>query len=76
MIYENTSQNDDTIIDFLDIIHRSFFFLIKNQRIRHWTLSPSSGKNLLSWAKSIELVPVSGLSCWDCARVMLDLLPQ
>jgi hypothetical protein len=34
-------------------------FLLK-QYFGDWILSPSSGKNLLSWAQSIELVPISG----------------
>jgi hypothetical protein len=31
-------------------------FLFKNRRFGHWILSPSSGKRLLSWAQSIQLV--------------------
>jgi hypothetical protein len=42
----------------LDIIHRRVF--IYKQRFGDWILSPSSGKSLLSWAQSIELVPTSG----------------
>jgi hypothetical protein len=37
----------------------SCFFYLK-QHFRGWILSPSSGKNLLSWTQSIQLVPVSG----------------
>jgi hypothetical protein len=47
-----------TIIVFLDIIHRPAFNL--KQRFGEWILSPSSGENLLSWAQSTVLVPISG----------------
>jgi hypothetical protein len=49
----------DTIIVFLDIIHHPFS-LFKTKRFGDWILSPSSGKNLLIWAQSVELVPISG----------------
>jgi hypothetical protein len=48
---------------FLNIIHRPVFIYEhshKTQRFGDWILSPSSGKNLLTWAQSIELVPISG----------------
>jgi hypothetical protein len=45
-----------TVIEFLDII--ILFFYLK--RFGDWNLSPSSGKSLLNWAHSIELVPISG----------------
>jgi hypothetical protein len=48
-----------TIIECLDIIHHSVF-LFKKQRFGEWTLFPSSGKSLLRWAQSIELVHISG----------------
>jgi hypothetical protein len=35
-------------------------FLFGTQRFGDWILSPSSGKNISSWAQSIELVPISG----------------
>jgi hypothetical protein len=42
--------------DFLDIIHLPDFYL---KRFGYWDLTPSSGKNLLSCAQSIELFPAS-----------------
>jgi hypothetical protein len=33
---------------------------MQNTSFRHWILSPSSGKSLLSWAESIELLHISG----------------
>jgi hypothetical protein len=36
------------------------FFLLQKQRFKDWTLSPSSGKRLLSWAQLKELVSISG----------------
>jgi hypothetical protein len=44
---------------FSDVIHRPVFYL--KQRFGDWSLSPSTGKNLLSWAKLTELVLISGL---------------
>jgi hypothetical protein len=35
------------------------FFILK-QRVEDWILSQSSGKSLLSWAPSTELVSTSG----------------
>jgi hypothetical protein len=57
MLCTNTFVNK--IIVFLDIIQLSVFYL--NERFGHWIQSPSSGKGLLGWARSIELVPISGL---------------
>jgi hypothetical protein len=53
---------------FLDIIHRHVFYL--KQHFGDWILSTSSGKNVLSWAKSIELVlsPETGTSSIDWAQ--------
>jgi hypothetical protein len=48
----------DIIIAFLVSIHRRVSYL--KETFRDWILSPSSGKNLLSWAQLIELVPISG----------------
>jgi hypothetical protein len=51
---------------FLDIIHRIFclkhdpVLIKKTQCFGDWILSPSSDACLLSWAQSIELVPISG----------------
>jgi hypothetical protein len=39
----------DKVIDFLDIIHSSIFYL---KRFRDWILSPSSGE------ASVQLVPI------------------
>jgi hypothetical protein len=36
---------------------------LKTQRFGDWIQSPSSGKNLLNWTQSIELVPISGPLC-------------
>jgi hypothetical protein len=36
-----------------------FFLLFKTQSVGDWILCPSSGKSLLSWAQSTELVPIS-----------------
>jgi hypothetical protein len=41
----------------MDITHHPVFYI--KQRSADWVLSPSSGKNLLSWAQLIELVPIS-----------------
>jgi hypothetical protein len=48
----------NNIIVFLDIIHRPDFYL-KSTKFR--SLNPVSffRRNLLSWAQSVELVPVS-----------------
>jgi hypothetical protein len=35
-------------------------FLFETQCFGYWILSPSSGKSLLIWVQSIELVPISG----------------
>jgi hypothetical protein len=53
-----------TFIEFLDIIHLPVFFLLKTQRLGDWILSLSS--DLLSWAQSIGVVPISG----PCACVV------
>jgi hypothetical protein len=50
---------EDTIIVFLDIIHRPIF-LLKTQCFGDWKLSPSSGESLLSWTQPTELVPIPG----------------
>jgi hypothetical protein len=51
---------DDAILitttEFLDVIHRPFF------HFGDCVLFPSSGKSPLSWAQSIELVPIFGQS--------------
>jgi hypothetical protein len=48
----------NTIIAFLDIIRRPVFHLTQN--VSETILSPSSGKILLSWAQTIDIVPISG----------------
>jgi hypothetical protein len=45
---------------FLDIIDRPVFFYLKHNVSETGVLSSSSGKSLLNWVQSIELVPVSG----------------
>jgi hypothetical protein len=42
------------------LYYPSTCFYLKTQRFGDWIPSPSSGKNLPSWAQSIQLVPVSG----------------
>jgi hypothetical protein len=51
LVYQ--SEVNGKIIVFFDIIHRPFFYL--KQLFGNWILSPSSGKNVLCWAQSIEL---------------------
>jgi hypothetical protein len=51
-------QTSLRIILFLDIIHYLVFYLKHN--ILETVLFPTSDKNLLSWAQSIELVSISG----------------
>jgi hypothetical protein len=48
-----TQHECNAIIVVLDIVHCPVFYL--KQRVGDWILSPSSGKNLLSWAQSLEL---------------------
>jgi hypothetical protein len=40
--------------------HYPFFCFDLKQRPGVWILSPSSGKNILSWAQSIHIVLISG----------------
>jgi hypothetical protein len=58
---------------FLDIIHHPtktpFCLYYKIQRFGYWILSPSSGKNLLSWAQSIELRTGDRTSSIDWAHM-------
>jgi hypothetical protein len=46
-----------TIIDLFDIIHGPVFLL--KRRFGGWILSPSSGKNLLFWAQSADVIFIS-----------------
>jgi hypothetical protein len=60
----------------LDVIHRPIL-LFKTQRSVDWILSPSSGKNLLSCAQSIDLVansgpPTSSIDYVQLSRFLLD----
>jgi hypothetical protein len=45
-----------------------FCFLCKPLRFGDWILSPPSGKSLISWIQSIQLVPVSGNRMLDNHR--------
>jgi hypothetical protein len=51
----------DTTIMSLDNIHHLVEVL--KQHFGDWTLSPSSGKNLLCGVQSTELAPISGQPC-------------
>jgi hypothetical protein len=46
------------IIVFLTLTIILYFYF--KQRFGDWILSPSSGEDLLSWAQSVELVPIYG----------------
>jgi hypothetical protein len=55
-------RDDGILIQLLTFLKSVVLFFIKKQRFGYWTLSPASGKSLLSWAQSIEIVPISGPS--------------
>jgi hypothetical protein len=56
---ENTNlKSHPCLTEFLDIIHRPVFFYLKTQCFGDWSLPTSSGKRLLSWDQSTELVSV------------------
>jgi hypothetical protein len=46
-----------------------FVIIIYKRRFGDWTVSPSSGKSLLSWAQFIELVPISRNSIYSINHI-------